>query len=223
MNQYSEISIIVAEDHELFREGICNRIKQEKGFTLLGQAENGKALLSLLLELAPDIVIMDINMPEMNGIQATRELLKLYPDTKVIALTMYDNDDTILDMIEAGAQGYILKNADYHEIAEVTRKVHNGEKAYCKLINHKIIELLTKNRYRKYTQAAQSEITSLELDIIRMTCQSYSAKEIAEILKMNFRTIEGHKSRLLARFDVKNAAGLVVYAIKHKLVRIEDL
>lgn len=223
MNQYTEISIMVAEDHELFREGICNRIKKEKGFKLAGQAENGKVLLGLLRDISADIILMDINMPEMNGIQATRELLKIYPETKVIALTMYDNDDTILDMIEAGAQGYILKNADYNEIVDVVRKVNDGEKAYCKLINHKIIELLTKNRYRKYSQVAQAELTALEFDIIRMTCQSYSAKEIAEILKMNFRTIEGHKSRLLARYDVKNAAGLVVHAIKHKLVRLEDL
>ena len=222
MNSHIEISVIIAEDHELFREGVINRINREKGMKVIGQAENGKALLALLEFMRPDVILMDIKMPEMDGVRATREIIQQDPTMKVVALTMYDNDDAIISMLEAGASGYLLKDVDSLEMIKIIKEVHEGRKAYCKLINHRIIELLSGNKYKPQNSPLPHELSPVELEIIKLICQSYSTKEIAEILKLSFRTIEGYKSRLLTKMEAKNTTGMVIYAIRHKLVRIED-
>lgn len=223
MEILNKIKLAIAEDHELYREGLINRLSKENHIHVVEQFENGFDLLQYLESHSVDIVLMDIKMPVMNGINATKEIINKYPDTKVIALTMYDNDNSLIDMLQAGATGYLLKNENYHEIISVINDVYDGKKAYCKKVHAKILELISKNKYHPHTKTKNEDLSPLELEIIKLICKSYSAKEIADILKMSFRTIEGYKSKILAKFDVKSATGVVVYAIKNKLVDINDL
>ncbi len=218
-----EITLMIAEDHHMFREGVINNISKENGIRFIGEAENGQALLDLLEENTPDIILMDIKMPEMDGITTTRVIQDKFPEVKVIALTMYDNDDSIIGMLEAGASGYLLKNSNRAEMIDAIQDVHTGKRGYDKIINSKIVELVSKRKFSPNKNQDLQELNATEVQIVTLLCKTYSAKEIADILKMSVRTVEGYKSRLLTKFDVKNTMALVIYAIKNRLVRIEDL
>lgn len=223
MDLVNKIRLAIAEDHELYREGLIHRLSKEPHILVVGQFENGAELLQFLESNTVDIVLMDIKMPILNGISTTMEILNKYQETKVIALTMYDNDNSLIDMLQAGATGYLLKNDNYLEIISVINDVYDGKKAYCKKVHSKILEIISKNKYHPHSKTKNDEISPLELEIIKLICRSYSAKEIADILKMSFRTIEGYKSKILTKFDVKSTIGIVVYAIKNKLVDINDI
>jgi DNA-binding NarL/FixJ family response regulator len=224
MNQEStEITIMIAEDHHMFREGVINNISKEKEIKFIGEADNGLALLELLEQKTPDIVLMDIKMPEMDGVTTTRIIQDKYPDVKIIALTMYDNDDSIIGMLEAGASGYLLKNTNRSEMVEAIHDVFVGKRGYDKFINTKIVELISKRKYSLNKGQDLQELNAIEIQIITLLCKTYSAKEIADILKMSYRTVEGYKSRLLTKFEARNTTGIVIYALKNRLVRIEDI
>jgi two-component system response regulator NreC len=223
MTVLNKITLAIAEDHELYREGLISRLKGENHIEVVGQFENGLELLKYLENNRVDIVLMDIKMPLMNGIIATQQILHKKMETKVIALTMYDNDNSLIDMLTAGASGYLLKNENFSEIISVINDVYDGKKAYSKKVHTKILELISKDKYHPHSKGGNIDISPLELEIIKLICKSFSAKEIAEILKMSFRTIEGYKSRILTKFDVKSTTGIVVHAIKNKLVDINDL
>lgn len=219
----NEITLMIAEDHQMFREGVINNISKKKGIRFIGEAGNGEQLLELLEQKTPDIILMDIKMPEMDGMTATRIIMDKFPSVKVIALTMYDNDDSIIGMLEAGATGYLLKNANRSEMIDAIQDVYIGKRGYDKFINDKLIELISKRKFNPNKSQDLQELNAIEVQIITLLCKTYSAKEIANILKMSFRTVEGYKSRLLTKFDVRNTTGIVVYALKNRLVRMEDL
>lgn len=187
------------------------------------EAEDGKKLLELLEVVQPDIILMDIKMPNLDGILTTRIVQDVYPKVKVIALTMYDTDDSIVAMLEAGATGYLLKNTNRNKMVDAITDVYLGKRGYDKIISDKLIELISKRKFSHNKSTELQELNAIEIEIITLLCKSYSAKEIADILKMSYRTIEGYKARLLTKFDVKNSTGLIISAIKNRLVRIEDL
>jgi DNA-binding NarL/FixJ family response regulator len=217
-----KILIAIAEDHELFREGLTSRFSKEEDMTIAGQFENGQELLLFLSNHHVDIVLMDIQMPVMDGITATRKIAEQHPHTKVIALTMHDNDSTIMDVLQAGAYGYLLKNTTFKEITQVIVDVYEGKKSYAQAIHHKILGLLQQKKTDVVKEVVVSDMHPTEIEIIKLICKCYSAKEIGEVMKMSDRTVEGYKAKLLHKFDAKNTIGLVVAAIKHKLVDVND-
>lgn len=223
MNSHNKISLAIAEDHQLYREGLINRLSIEKHISIAGQFENGLEILHFLKNNVVDVILMDIKMPEMDGISATRSIMSFNNNAKVIALTMFDNDSSLIDMLHAGASGYLLKNADYSEIISAIYDVYDGKKTYSKKVHSKILQLISQNKYHPHSKSKNEDISAVELEIIKLICKSYSAKEIANILKMSFRTIEGYKSKILTKFDVKSTTGVVVHAIKNNLVDINDL
>lgn len=216
-----KIKLAMAEDHVLFREGLTARLSREEDIEIIGQFANGKELLEFLKNNYADIVLMDIQMPEMDGISATKIIAEMYSETKVVALTMFENDNSLTDMLHAGARGYLLKNSDYKEMIEVIYDVYEGKKAYSLKVYDKIAQLLAQARY--HPRAKTPALLPVEIDIIKLICKGYSAKDIAEKLKMSIRTIEGFKSKILVKLDVKNTNAVVVFAIRNKIVDIEDL
>lgn len=217
-----DIRIAIAEDHELFREGLISRLKKQENLNILGDFENGKELLEFLEIQEVDIVLMDVQMPVLDGVKATKEIIERFPDIKIIALTMYDNDSVIIDMLAAGAMGYLLKNTSFNEMLDVIHKVFEGNKSYAKVIFNKIMDLAVHKKFYPHQNAKHADLTDTELGVIRLMSHGYSAREIGEILKLSDRAVEGYKSKLLNKFDVKNAIGVVIMALKNNLISLED-
>lgn len=217
---YSPVRIVLADDHEIFREGFNTLLHKQTDIELVGEAENGEDLVRLTRKLLPDVVLTDIKMPVMDGIEATRKIIALHPQIYVIALTMFDEDNLIIDMLESGAKGYLLKNAHKNEVFDAIKTVHQGDTYFCKHTSQKLLQLISKSRYNPYREADRETFTIKEKEIIRLICREFSNKEIAEKLQLSVRTIEGYRERIQEKMKVKNGVGIAVYAIKNGIYEI---
>jgi len=214
------IRIVIADDHEIFRDGFQIMLKKQSDIELVGEAADGNELIEITGAMKPDVVLTDIKMPILNGIEATRIIKKKYPAVEVIALSMFDDDNLIIDMLESGAKGYLLKNTPKSEIIEAIKTVYNGEFYYCRTTSQKLIELMAQSNFNPYKEITKPEFSPRELEIIVLICQQATTKEIASTLFLSIRTIEGYREKIQEKMNVKNAAGIVVYAIKNGIFRI---
>lgn len=220
IKQTNQISIVIADDHELLRDGFRVMLKKYPDIKLLGEAENGKSLIDLVQKVKPDVVLTDIKMPEMDGIEATRMLLKKNPGIRIIALSMFDEENLIIDMLEAGARGYLLKNSHKDEIMDAIRLVHYGQTFYCKTTSAKLVSMIAKSKFNPHKKTPAPDFTEREIQIIKLVCEQLSNKEIADRLNLSVRTIEGYREKIQEKMEVKNTAGIVVYAIKKSIFQI---
>jgi len=218
-----QISLVIADDHEIFRDGLALMINKQEHLSLVGQAGNGRELIQLVNEKKPDIVITDIKMPFLDGIAATRLMLQQDPLLKIIALSMFDEEDLIVEMLEAGAKGYLLKNADKKEIQEAILTVNDGNIFYCKLTSTRLASLIVKSKFDPQKKKSSDLFTEREKQIIELICLQHTAQEIGERLFLSKRTVEGYRTRILEKMEVKNTAGVVVFALRHNLIREEDI
>lgn len=217
------ISLVIADDHEIFRDGLALMLNKQENMTLVGQAGNGRELVQLVADKQPDIVLTDIKMPYLDGIAACRLLLQQNPDLKIIALSMFEEEDLIVEMLEAGAKGYLLKNADKKEIQEAILTVHEGNIFYCKHTSNRLASLIVKSKFEPHRRRSGDLFTERERQIIQLICRQHTAQEIGDQLFLSKRTVEGYRTRILEKMDVKNTAGVVVFALKHNLIREEDI
>lgn len=211
---YAPIRILLADDHEIFREGFKSLIKKQTDFELIGEAEDGRELVSMASKLSPDLILTDILMPGMNGIEASRKIISKHPHMLVLALTMFDEEHLIIDMLESGARGYLLKNAHKNEVFEAIKSVYRGDTYYCRQTSAKLTQMIAKSKYNPHKTAAEPSFNQRELEVIRLICEEFSNKEIAEKMALSVRTIEGYRERIQEKMKVRNSAGIVVYAIK---------
>jgi two-component system response regulator NreC len=158
-------------------------------------------------------------MPVMDGIEATKKIIEQFPDLGIIGLSMFDDDELIIEMLEAGARGYLIKNAGKEQITEAIRTVYNNEPYYCKTTSSKLTNMIAKSRFNPYKRSAKAEFTDREKEIIELICQEMTNKEIGDKLFLSVRTVEGHRLKILEKMNVKNTVGLVVYAIKNGIVK----
>lgn len=221
--QYS-VRVVIADDHEIFRDGLALMISKQKELELAGQAENGKELVQLVEKTQPEVVITDIKMPICDGIEATKILLQKFPDIKIIALSMFDEEKLIVEMLEAGAKGYLLKNADKSEITEAVQEVYQDKVYYCRHTSAKLASMIMKSSFNPYRkQEAVTTFSEREIEIIKLICRQCTAQEIGERLFLSRRTVEGYRTKILEKMNVKNAVGVLLYAIKHKIVSENDI
>jgi DNA-binding NarL/FixJ family response regulator len=211
------IRLILADDHEIFRDGFKVMIRKQPAFELIGEAANGEELIRLVRELKPDVVITDIKMPRLDGIEATRRLTQEFPSIGIIALSMFDEENLIVDMLEAGAKGYLLKNAHKDEIIDAIKTVYADQTYYCGSTSVKLAQLIAKSNFNPHRKSLRPELTDKEIEVIRCICQQMSNKEIANKLNLSVRTIEGYRDKIQEKIKVKNMAGIVVYAIKNNI------
>lgn len=211
----SPIKIIYADDHPLCRYGF-RRMVNISSFELIGEATNGKELLELAINLKPDIIITDIKMPVMDGIQATKLISKKLPKTGIIALSIVDECKLIMDMLDAGAKGYLLKSVPFDEIVEAVQTVYKGETYYCKDTTSQMIKILANNDY-EIQKNSDPQFSQTEKDIIKLICLGFCNKEIATQLDIKKRTIEWHREQILHKISARNTAGIVAFAIKNKI------
>ena len=212
MIQSPKINVAIVDDHQLFRNGLKFIIENEDDMEVVIEASNGKQFLDFLKNLKPEVVLMDINMPEMDGVETTRKALEIYPDLHIIVLSMYGDVEYYNTMIDLGVKGFVLKDIDNTELADAIRKVYRGGNYFSQ-------ELLLRLIKNKPTDEG-IDLTRREKEVLELICKGYSNLQISEELFISQRTVERHRSSLLFKTNSKNSVSLVVFAIKNNLVKI---
>jgi DNA-binding NarL/FixJ family response regulator len=212
------IKVAIADDHKIFRKGVILSLRPFTNIKFVLEAENGDELLSGVAAAEPDVVLMDLRMPGKDGIETTKALTKQFPNIHIIVLSMYEDERFVSHMMENGANGYLLKNAEPQEIRRAIIDVY--EKGY--YLNNFVNRILLKKSHakQKVIPSLNSEITlsDKERDVLKFICMEFTAQEIAQKMEISPRTVEAIKDRLMERFGSKNTAGLVFFAVKNNLV-----
>lgn len=212
------INVAIADDHKIFRKGVILSLRPYTNIKFILEAENGEDLIKELPDNEPDVILMDLRMPGKDGMEATKFISKKYPHIKIVVLTMYEDERFVYHMMENGANGYLLKNAEPQEIRRAIMDVY--EKGY--YLNNFVNRILLKRSHsrQKVVPSLNSEITlnDKEKDVLRFICMEFTAQEIAQKMEISARTVEAIKDRLMERFGSRNTAGLVFFAVKNNLV-----
>jgi DNA-binding NarL/FixJ family response regulator len=210
-----EIQIAVIDDHDLFREGIKLVLNQIEGFNVVFDASDGNKFVESLNQIRIDIALMDIEMPGINGIQTTLNALKVKPELKVIALTMFSDTGHYTQMIQAGVKGFLLKKTNKYELQQAITTVYQGGSYFSQ-------DILKKLAYQYVNHgSANNNLTSRELEIMIMICQGLTTQEISDKLYISNKTVESHRSNIFIKSNVRNSAGLIVWAIKNQYFTVE--
>lgn len=207
------IELVIVDDHPLILDGMKTALKENKEIMLRGVAESGIKLLEMLKFISCDVIIMDINMPDMDGIEATRQVLKKHPEIKIIAFSQYDDKHFIRRMLKSGARGYLLKNTSTDEIINAIKEVNRG----VLFLGNNLPNLYKKQDSRKGMPLI-SILTKREQDVLKLICQEKSTKEIASELFISIHTVETHRANLLSKIKARNTAGIVKWAIQNDLL-----
>jgi DNA-binding NarL/FixJ family response regulator len=205
------IRIIIADDHSIIRDGLRAMLEKNDFCRIVGEASHGEELLELLKKTPCDVVCTDISMPVMDGVEATKQILKAYPNTRVMCLSMHEEAGFIKKMMDAGAVGYVFKDSSKDELKDAITAVHNGKKYF----NQKLFDILLN---MESGGKEVSVLSSREKEILKLIAEEYTNPEIAEKLFLSVRTVDTHRQNLIQKLDVKNTAGLVKYAVRAGLV-----
>jgi len=212
------ITVIIVDDHQIFREGFKLLLSRFPFVELAGEAADGGEFLALLEQQVPDIVFMDISMPGMNGIEATKTAMERREKLKVIALTTFLEEDYVEQMILAGVEGYMLKNSDLHEFEQAIKRVYAGGNFFSKEILTVLLGNIKKFRKRKAIPRDPEIFTSKETEILRLICKGLNNEQIAEVACISVKTVEKYKSSLFQKAGVHNTVNLVIWAFRNQLV-----
>jgi len=213
-----KIKILVADDHEIVRYGICSVLATADDIEVVGESSTGAQTVEMFKKLKPDVSIIDITMPDMNGIETTREIHKLDPNAKILILTMHLNEEYLSQTLKSGAMGYMLKNSDKKELLEAIRKVYRGRQVFSEPISKLMAEKYVRITREQEKQEDKVHITNREKEILRLIVDGYTSHEIAQLLFISPRTVDTHRANLMQKLDIKNTAGLVRYAMENHLV-----
>jgi len=214
-----KICILLADDHTLVRSGIRALLEAEPDFSVVGEAEDGRSAVTLVCQLKPDVVLMDIAMPLLNGLEATRQLKQQCPETRVLVLSMHDNEEYIRQALEAGAMGYILKDAATRDLTSAIRSVHHGEAVLSPAITRLVIEdYLRWGGTRPHEEA--DGLSPREREVLQLIAEGYTNKQIAEILSISIKTVQAHRNSLMQKLDLHDRGELIKYAIQKKIIEI---
>ncbi|MGZ3872166.1 MAG: response regulator transcription factor [Mucilaginibacter sp.] len=215
-----KIKLAIADDHKIFRNGLKATLEDCPGFDLILEASNGKQLLGMLTEATPDVILMDIKMPEMDGIQTTTLVKQKYKNIKVLALSMFNEDKYIVDMMKAGASGYLLKNAEPEEIIEAISTVYQKDYYFNEHLSITLIKQLAGNTGAQQAAHSLADFNEREIEVLRLVCQEFSNQEIADKICLSVRTVEGYRARLFEKTRSKNLVGLVIFAVRTGIISI---
>lgn len=208
------IRVLIVDDHAIVREGICSLLARHKDIQVVGQAADGQRALELVSQLAPDIILMDIQMSGMNGLEATREIHKRSPRTRVLVLTQYENKEYVLPLLRAGAVGYIPKSARANELINAIRTVYT-EGAY---LPPRITQTVVTSLSESSTVPAEAALTEREIQVLRLVAEGLNSREIAERLNISAKTVDTHRANIMEKLGVHNTAELIRVAIQKGLV-----
>lgn len=216
------VNILIADDHQLILNGITDMLKPYKRYKIVGKAMDGKEAVEKAFELKPDIIFMDISMPGLNGIEATKIIVEKLPGIKILALTQHDENEYVLQILNAGGSGYLLKNSKKEEFEEAIESVLRGKKYLSREISDQMInDLLHQHSGRRNEKNAEIHLTKREIEIIQKIADDMSNQEIADELNISLRTVETHRRNLMQKLKVKTVVALLKYASQHNIISFE--
>jgi DNA-binding NarL/FixJ family response regulator len=207
------IKVVIVDDHIIFRKGLIAILNEIDDVKVVGEASNGHDALVLLKKQAADVVLMDIKMPRMDGIEATQKITERYPDIRVVGLTMFEEISYFNKMVESGAIGFLLKKTNVDELEAAIHSVYYGESYFSEEFMSSVTKFI-----RPKAKKSDVKISERELDVLKLICKGMSNNEISKELNLSPRTIDGHRANLLEKTGAKNSANLVMFAVKHGLV-----
>lgn len=214
-----KIRVLLADDHTILRDGIRSLLEDEIDMEVIGEAEDGHMAVKLVKQLDPDVVLMDIAMPLLNGLEATRQIKRDNPQSKVLILTMHENEEYIRQLLAVGAMGYILKDAAARELLGAIRAVHRGEAVLSPAITRLVIE-----DYLRWgdlqPENDPSGLSPREREVLQLVAEGYTNKQIAEILSISIKTVQTHRANLMNKLDLHDRGELIKYAIQKKIIEI---
>jgi two-component system response regulator NreC len=216
----AKIRILLTDDHTLFRQGIKTLLSAEADLDIVGEAANGAEAVEKVNELRPDLVLMDIGMPGLSSFEATRQIKKARPDTKVLFLTMYDDEDYLVQCMEVGASGYVLKDSPAPQLLAALRDVYRGGSYLSPRMLSQLVDDFRSRIKSAHRQPRFATLTAREKEILKFLAEGESVKEIAAGLNLSVKTVEAHKFNLMRKLDIHNKAHLVQYAIQKKIIKI---
>lgn len=215
----SMIRILIADDHTLLRNGICALLEDEQDMTIVGEASDGREAVRLAGQLKPNVVLMDIAMPLLNGLEATRQIKREHPEINVLVLTMYDHEEYFRQMLEVGASGYIIKRAAATELVSAIRAVYRGEA----ILSPAITRLLLEDYLSHEARADRDDPNALsvrEREVLQLIAEGKTSREIAEILHLSVKTVQSHRTSLMQKLDLHDRGDLIKYAIQKKIIEL---
>lgn len=219
----AKIRVLLTDDHTLFRQGIRTLLAGEADIEIAGEANNAADAVTLAAQLRPDIVLMDIGMPGMSSFEATRQIRKDRPDTRIVFLSMYDDEDYLAECVEIGASGYILKESPAEQLVSALREVHRGGNYLSPRLLARLVDDFRLQNRSPMRQPRFGTLTKREREILKLLAEGKSVKEIATSFDLSVKTVEAHKFNLMRKLDIHNKAQLVQYAIQKKIIRLPEL
>ena len=210
--------IVIAEDHTILRDGLRALISSQNNLEVIGEAGDGREAVRIVDNLEPDLLLIDLSMPKMNGIEAIKEIKNQHPDIKVIILTVHKSDEYIFASLKAGANGYMLKDASQNELLLAIQYVLNGKSYISPSISDRVIDAYLNTAPKDTTFSVLDNLTSREREILKLIAEGYTNKQIADHLCISLKTVEKHRANLMNKLDLRNTAALTTFAIENGLV-----
>ena len=210
--------IVIAEDHRILREGLKSLLGSKPEFEVVGEAEDGLDAISIVRESKPDLVLLDLSMPRLDGLSAIRDIKKVSPETRILALTIHTDEDYVLEAFNEGADGYCLKDAGRAELLMAIESIFSGKPYFSPGIADKVLEGYLEGRQKIKSTSAWETITRREREVLKLIGEGYKNKEIADLLFISVKTVEKHRSNIMKKLDLHNVATLTAYAIEKGLV-----
>jgi two-component system, NarL family, response regulator NreC len=220
--RHEPITIVLADDHTIVRQGLANLLNAEPGFQVVGEAENGRQAVRKVEELRPDVVIMDIAMPILNGIEAGRQVRKISPATKLIILSMHSHDRYISELLSLGASGYLLKEASRTDIIQAIHTAMKGDTFLSPSISRKVVEEYVSLKKAPPRESLYNRLSNREREVFQMLAEGHSTRKIAETLFVSSSTVKTHRVNIMEKLELENASQLVQFAIQLGIVDIQD-
>jgi two-component system, NarL family, response regulator DegU len=215
-----KIRVAIADDHAIFRRGVVSFLMNNEDFDVVYQASNGQELMDGIPVYAPQVVLMDLQMPVLDGIRATEKIKAVYPEVKIIIISMHDEDHFVSHLMELGANGYLLKDADPDEVEKAIYTCHHEDYYYgaflLKVMHNRMVN--KSSRKKNVNLSNQITLTERELEVLEHICEGTTSPQIAELINLSVRTVEGHRNRIMERTGTKNIAGLVAWAVRNGVV-----
>ncbi len=209
-------SVIIVDDHRMFRESLKKMLQMEGFVKVMGEASTGKEFLQMLATHNPDVVLMDISMPEMDGVEATRKALEIQPDLKVLTLSSFGDERYYYSMIESGVKGFVLKSSGIHELLQAIEEVSSGGSWFSNELLRKVISSIGKSTNKN----VKNELSEKEVEVMRFVCEGYTTEQIAKDLNLNYEAVKSIRDGILKKTNSPNTAALVMYAIRNSLIEI---
>ncbi len=212
------LRVLLAEDHTIVRKGLRSLLEGEAGIEVIGEAEDGREAIEKVQQLLPDVVLMDITMPGLNGLEATRQIKKRFPEVKVVILTVHANEEYIFQILRAGASGYVVKRAAPTELLSAIRAAYRGDSFLSPSISRKVIEEYVRQADAMAEKDSYDKLTNREREVLQLIAEGHSNREIAELLHISVKTVETHRAHLMDKLDIHSTAGLTQYAMRKGVI-----